>query len=335
MMVAEAYTVLLAFTSPECVPEWFGNATRAAAQLAALPAEGDYTFWVVGDTQGSGTYEGFMDRVREERPDCVVFLGDVVGNPTEGDHTFFRSELWEMASPCPVLCVPGNHDIDPRTFPLSRFRDLYGPVPAALAVGPDLFLLLPFFADNQEDGGRQAEEAARFLEATLAGRRDSYRHVFLFCHNPGGIFPGCRQSDSPAYVRLAQLMGTYRLTACFAGHLHLYQEAEADGTRYFISGGGGSRLLKGTHDPRGFFHSLVIKVGAGAPEYSVLPLAEREDVGDKTKWWFLARVLPYVRQEPGGLIAGNALVAGMLVLTLCRPRVRPLGSGELQEAGGD
>jgi hypothetical protein len=130
-------------------------------------------------------------------------------------------------------------------------------------------------------------------------------------------------------------MSTYRLTACFAGHLHLYQETEAGGTRYFISGGGGSRLLKGARNPREFFHSLVIKVGAGAPAYSVLPLVEREDVEDKMEWLVLARFWPYVRREPGNLIAGNALVAGMLVLTLCRPRVRPLGSGELQEAGGD
>jgi hypothetical protein len=296
---------------------------------------------MIGDTNGSGTYEGFMDQLARARPTCAVLLGDVVGNGTEGDHTFFRAELREMAIPCPVLCVPGNHDIDAQTFPLSRFRDSYGPVPTAVPVGPDLFLLLPLFADNL-DGGRQAEEAARFLDETLAGRRDSYRYVFLFCHSPVGIFPGWERPDWPAYVHLAELMGRYRLTACFAGHLHLHQETEASGTRYFISGGGGSRLLRGVAGSGQFFHSLVVKVTADDWVCSVLPLQERTDVEDKMEWWVLARFWPYVRREPGSIvaIAGNVLIVGMLVVAFRRARGGPLEvdrsleSGRSQEAGG-
>lgn len=307
----EGYVVKVGLTEGALpAPPWFGNGPTTVARLPRPPAGESYRFVVVDDTQSPGTFEELMERLRQVRPAFAVLLGDTVPEPTEVGHAFFRSELQEVDSPCPVFFVPGNHDVDPQKFPLSRFERFYGPSRMSFEVGPDLFLLFPLYTDN-EDGGRQAAEATAWLRGRLEGRRQRYRNVFLFFHSPVGIHPGWERPGWEAYGGLAELIRRYRVTACFSGHVHRYGQVEAGGTDYFISGGGGASLKERGGVP-GFHHALVLEVKDRTVGCSILPLEKRRDLEDKLEYWAIVRAWPYMKREYGDVLFWN-LVAGAVV----------------------
>ena len=317
-LVFEGYLVAVGLTEGQLpVPGWFGNRVSSGARLSGVSADRPYRFLVVGDTKASGTFEALMESLPEAGPDFVVLLGDLVGRPTETEHAFLRAELEEADSPAPVFSVPGNHDVDPEGFPLVRFERFYGPARFRFTVGPDLFLLLPLYTDN-EDGGVQAERAADFLEEALEGQRQRYRYVFLFGHSPAGIYPGWERPQWPAYRRLAELIRRYRVTAVFTGHLHRFSVVRAGETEYFVSGGGGASL-KGVRGVPGFYHALVADVSPEAVRYTLFPLPRRRDVEDKIEYWVIARFWPWVRRQVGVFLAGN-LLAGVAVVMVLRRR---------------
>lgn len=155
-------------------------------------------------------------RARALPVDAIVMTGDLVNDETAQAYAHLRRALAD--APCPVYCLPGNHD-DPA---LMR-RCLHGePVQV---VGDALFEHWQLvFLDTRTPGSHRgrltATEAAR-LDACLAAHPD--RHAFVFQHHPP-VPIGSRWMDVIALANPEDLFAVLdrhpqaRALAC--GHIH-------------------------------------------------------------------------------------------------------------------
>src|SRR6476659_1885165 len=77
------------------------------------------------------TVQSLLDRIADDPPDLVVHPGDIVW--FDPDDTLDRSFAHQVLStlPCPLLAVPGNHDVgffEGERLPqrLAAFREAWG-----------------------------------------------------------------------------------------------------------------------------------------------------------------------------------------------------------------
>ncbi|MCE9579161.1 MAG: metallophosphoesterase, partial [Deltaproteobacteria bacterium] len=227
-----------------------GGATRNG-ELTTPPAPGTdapITFIVYGDTRSStDSHRRVMERIRSEVPDFLLGTGDMVdeGGREEQWQQFFDAEgpLLRDNVLYPAL---GNHDRQGR----GRTADTYRAFFAVPENAPDAeryysftyaqskFLIL----DSNSNSFALTDQTA-WLERELAAARDDRRihHVFVVMHHPPysiSLHGGQRDLRE----RWTPLFEKYQVTAVFSGHDHVYERAEADGVRYFVSGGGGAPL---------------------------------------------------------------------------------------------
>ncbi len=159
-----------------------------------------------------------LNRVRAQAlpADAIVMTGDLVNEETALAYAHLRRLL--VGLPCPVYCLPGNHD-DPA---LMR-RCLHGDnVHVAGEACFDHWQLV--FLDTSTPGshrGRLTRPEAARLEARLAGHPDL--HAFVFQHHPP-VPIGSRWMDVIALANPDELFAvidrypTVRGLAC--GHIH-------------------------------------------------------------------------------------------------------------------
>jgi hypothetical protein len=79
------------------------------------------------------------------------------------------------------------------------------------------------------------------------------------------------------YRRLYKILGEYRVSAIFSGHLHGYGRYSVGNTLHFITGGGGARL----HYPEARYHYLEVEVRGD--KFSVRPKILPGDIGMTAK----------------------------------------------------
>ena len=60
--------------------------------------------------------------------------------------------------------------------------------------------------------------------------------------------------------RWAPLFEKYQVTAVFSGHDHVYERAEHEGIRYFVSGGGGAPLYPRRPHPSPVDLEAVVRI---------------------------------------------------------------------------
>lgn len=226
------------------------------APLESLPhwaPDGKARFVVLGDTQPQWRDGGvawhpkarvMRDRVRELAPELVVHVGDLVdASDAQLTDASVIPDLWrgflDFYAPvleiAPLLPVRGNHDIGRdgwvNTFELpegagtERFWKL--------DIGPIRFIALDTNLPAELVlGGRQSIWFERVMREP--GPRDTF---VLMHHPPVSVGP----TDAATYRMVRRLVTSHasRVTAVFCGHDHLYHQAERDGVRWFVTGGGG------------------------------------------------------------------------------------------------
>lgn len=188
----------------------------------------------------------FLEEMRADPPDLVVHSGDLSlrGTDDAEDLVFSRAELDKL--PCPVLVIPGNHDIgdtppDPRLQrPLSderraNWRTHIGPEwdYRDLGEGPDGWRVVGINAQLFDSGF--ADEAAQlaWLEEVFAGAGG--RHLALFMHKPAFYVAAdeakigltCLYPEGRA--SLLALCRAHGVKLIGSGHLHVYRALELDG----------------------------------------------------------------------------------------------------------
>lgn len=209
-----------------------------------------FTLAHISDTHlGAGTplFRANFDRVAAAldglRPDVLVHTGDASldGADREADLAFAAAA--HLRLPCPVLCVPGNHDVGdhPERAPrqpvddarLDRFRRHLGP--DRWMQDRDGWRLLGL---NSQVMGAHSEAEAQ--AAMIADALDSLgnRRLAVFIHKP---FFAADPADTlfdywsvPPFARdpLRAVMAHPALRLVASGHLHLHREAMRGPARY-------------------------------------------------------------------------------------------------------
>jgi Calcineurin-like phosphoesterase len=220
-------------------------------EFATAPPIGEdvpFSFTVIGDSRnGVEQHRRVIERMSQEVPDFVLGTGDMVD---EG----FRQDQWQQFFDIenrllrdnvyfPAL---GNHDRQGRGRTADTYR-AYFSVPEnggdteryyAFTYAAARFLVL----DSNAYSFALTDQTAWIERELAAARQDStIHHIFVVMHHPpysislhGGAVD-LRERWTPLFEK-------YQVTAVFSGHDHVYERAEHNGLRYYVSGGGGAPL---------------------------------------------------------------------------------------------
>lgn len=236
---------------------WQGELATAPEVGAAVP----FSFIVLGDSRSNAeAHRRVIERVSQEVPDFILGTGDMVddGARQEQWQTFFDVERELLADNVYFPSV-GNHDRQGRGRTADTYRSFFS-VPDnggdseryyAFSYANARVLVL----DSNSHSFSLTGQTAWIERELSAARQDPrVRHVFVVMHHPPfsiSLHGGQRDLRE----RWTPLFERYGVTAVFSGHDHVYQRAEKNGLRYFVSGGAGAPLY-----PRSPRASAVDKV---------------------------------------------------------------------------
>ncbi|HEX7840854.1 MAG TPA: metallophosphoesterase, partial [Kofleriaceae bacterium] len=218
------------------------------ATAPAVGADAPFTFIAMGDTRGSvDAHRRVVERVAQEVPDFVLGAGDMVDDGSRQDQwqQFFDIER-PMLRDNVYFPVVGNHDRQGRGRTADSYR-AYFSVPEnggdteryyAFSYAAARFLVL----DSNEYSFALTDQTAWLERELIAARQDpAIRHVFAVMHHPPYSI-SLHGGNRDLRERWTPLFETYQVTAVFSGHDHVYERAEHNGIRYFVTGGGGAPL---------------------------------------------------------------------------------------------
>jgi 3',5'-cyclic AMP phosphodiesterase CpdA len=230
---------------------WNGEFATAPEVGADVP----FSFIVMGDTRnGVDAHRRVVERVAQEVPDFVLGTGDMVddGSNAEQWQQFFEIEHRLLRDNVYFPAV-GNHDRQGRGRTADSYRAFFS-VPEngggteryyGFSYAAARFLVL----DSNEYSFALSDQTAWLERELIAARQDpTIRHVFAVMHHPPfsiSVHGGSRDLRE----RWTPLFEKYQVSAVFSGHDHVYQRAEHDGIRYFVSGGGGAPLYPRRPNP--------------------------------------------------------------------------------------
>lgn len=260
------------------------------AELATAPEVGaavPFSFIVLGDSRSNAeAHRRVIERVSQEVPDFILGTGDMVDEGARQDQwqTFFDVERELLADNVYFPSV-GNHDRQGRGRTADTYRSFFS-VPDnggdseryyAFSYANARILVLDSNAHSFSLTGQTA-----WMERELSSARqdDRVRHVFVVMHHPPfsiSLHGGQRDLRE----RWTPLFEKYGVTAVFSGHDHVYERAEKNGLRYFVSGGAGAPLYP--RSPRASaidkaavvrferaYHYLRVSVSAGVVDVTAV-----------------------------------------------------------------
>lgn len=223
---------------------WQGELATAPEVGAAVP----FSFIVLGDSRSNAeAHRRVIERVNQEVPDFILGTGDMVddGARQEQWQTFFDVERELLADNVYFPSV-GNHDRQGRGRTADTYRSFFS-VPDnggdseryyAFSYANARILVL----DSNSHSFSLTGQTAWIERELSAARQDPrVRHVFVVMHHPPfsiSLHGGQRDLRE----RWTPLFDKYGVTAVFSGHDHVYQRAEKNGLRYFVTGGAGAPL---------------------------------------------------------------------------------------------
>ena len=303
-LVFEVYTLIVTYSEGHApLPKNFGNFERVRALLKDDAKQKEFSFAVVGDTKGRGTFERIVEKLREEPLSFMVLLGDCVREGTPHYHRYLRAELAEeLSTPFPVFYVVGNHDIDRNKFPINRFEKTYGPTIFSFDYQGCLFIMLRVLPIPYS-----TKVSADFLESLFSGRQKNYRKIFVFMHIPPPVSPDFKARAFENSEKFIELFNKYHIDYVFAGDCHNYARVKFKNTVYLVTGGGGAHLEKGKFGR--FHHAMVIKVTPDSVSERILQINRQEDFEDTIEMYALAEVYPRLRKNWLVVISLNIIIS--------------------------
>lgn len=233
------------------------QADIAAIEAIEPPANGDYSFIVVGDSRsGDAVFTKLVAQIDTyvaghsgpARPRFVLHTGDIVPGGRSSEWQAYAQLLSALA--VPVVHVRGNHEIA-APGGAANYQRIVGASDWTFDFADCHFIGL----DNAT--GRFTQDSVTFLRAQLGldagvaatpvGSQSVPRRRFVLFHEPPAVgrwMVHAMATDAGGgrggEVRAAIKEGG--VSAVFLGHIHLYDEMAIDGIPYIISGGGGASL---------------------------------------------------------------------------------------------
>ncbi len=309
----ESYVLLVQhFEGNRDVSHLSGNFPQNRDALSQEKQKDEFSFAIVGDTKSSGTFERIAEKLRKEPLSFIVFLGDFVYKGTEGEHNFFKAEYaTEFSFPYPAFFVVGNHDVDSKNFPISRFEEVYGPSIFSFEYQECLFVVLRIL-----DNPYPNEESLRFLEKLISEKAAShYQKTFVFMHIPPPISADFSARSFEGSDEMISLIEKLKPTYVITGDYHGYARIKRKGTVYLVTGGGGAHLEAKKFGS--FHHAIVLRVVKDDVSERILVVDRDEDLEDRIERFALASAYPWLKNNLLVTAFLNSVVLAILVL-LCR-----------------
>jgi acid phosphatase type 7 len=218
------------------------------ATAPPIGSDSPFSFAAFGDSrQNAGAHRRVIERIAQDVPDFLLGTGDMVddGAKQEQWQTFFDVEQALLKDNVYFPSI-GNHDRQGRGRTADTYR-AYFSVPDngtdseryyAFSYGNSRFLVL----DSNSHSFSLTDQTAWIERELSAARQDPLvRHIFIVMHHPPfsiSLHGGHRDLRE----RWTPLFEKYAVSAVLSGHDHVYERAEHNGIRYFVSGGGGAPL---------------------------------------------------------------------------------------------
>ncbi|MEP9410789.1 MAG: metallophosphoesterase [Candidatus Brocadia sp.] len=289
-----------------------GNFPQNREKLCQEKQKDEFSFAIVGDTKGTGTFEKIAKELRSEPLSFIVFLGDFVHKGTEGEHNYFKAEyISEFSFPFPSFFVVGNHDVDSRNFPISRFEEVYGPSIFSFEYQDCLFVVLRILNAPYSN-----KESLRFLEKLISEKTSSrYRKIFVFMHIPPPISSDFDARPFEGSDEIVSLIEKLNADYVIAGDYHGYARITRKDTVYLVTGGGGAHLEEKKFGS--FHHALVLEVTKDCVSEKILVVNRDEKLQDRIERFALASMYPWLTNN---LFAASLLNIILLTIsiTLCK-----------------
>jgi hypothetical protein len=321
----EIYTFAVFYSDGHVkLPDNFGNFEHVRKILDNQDAKDHFSFVVVGDPRGLGTFEDLISEVRGKPLSFMVVLGDFVKRATQEHHRFFRSECAEEYKiPFPVFFVAGNHefhygaaaDKQRATISLSDFESMYGPTNFSFKYGGCLFVIirdLPSFT---------VDESIAFLQSVLSREAGKYNRAFVFAHLPLPVsadfdFDTCGPAEAG---KLMGLLDQYKVDYFVAGDYHGYARIKRKDTVYLVTGGGGASLEKHNKYCR-FHHAVTITVDAESVSEQILFVKDSYDKGDVVERFAITELYPLLVGHGVLTVLANLLMVSSFFMFLWQVR---------------
>lgn len=162
--------------------------------------------------------------VERVRPELLVASGDLTNRGRRAEHE--RAHRFLLSLGCPVLAVPGNHDL-PYTFPArftrpwAEFERVWGTTEATHASAGLHVIGLNSARPYRHQGGAlhpsQLREAAQRLDAGADG---AYRVVVLHHHMVGAPWRAARKKPLSHRDEVLRALVAAGADLIVAGHIH-------------------------------------------------------------------------------------------------------------------
>lgn len=224
----------------------------------------------------SKDYENAVEKIREQRPDFVIFLGGMVDMPRSGDLESSKRKFDSITAGLgvPVYDVPGYCRFNPlyarsgdRDKIEKMYLDRYKKRFYSFVHKNNLFICLDSdeISSSYRDGSGFADtEQQLFLKKTLADT-SRYDNVFL----SQSLSPWSK-SDAPEGFKAFHGIIKGRVKYVFGASEHFFDLKKIDDVTY-ITSGSPPCFTQHFSSPI-FYHFLMVQVDGGKASVSVVPL---------------------------------------------------------------
>jgi Calcineurin-like phosphoesterase len=262
-----------------------------AGRIGATPVRYPFSFIIVGDSgawadpTADGIYRQLLRQTARLTPAPVFLanLGDFAGPGTRERHQHYLELVRDL--PFPDLCVVGNHDLDDPGA-LEAWGRVHGPTNLSFAYGHTRFVAINSGAAVETPQGTEGpdDDALAFLAQRLETAPEPHRVVLMHIppHFGGRYAPHPEWGFSVREPAFLELVRRHQVGLVCCAHALLFDHHVEHGTRFVVSGGGGTALcshLRGVcaggpghpEDRGALFHAVEITVTeAGAISGRVL-----------------------------------------------------------------
>ena len=247
-----------------------------AERIERTPVRYPFRFVVAGDSgawpdpTADAIFAQLVGQIADldEPPLFFANLGDFAGPGDLGRHDHYLRLVAPL--PVPDLCIVGNHDLDDAGG-WDAFARVHGPANFAFAYGHTRFVAIhtepgvPGVVDVPGLGTPAGTEGPRdedlaFLKRSLEAAEEPHRIVLMHMppHLDGRFAPHEDWGFKRREPEFLELLRAHRVGLVCCAHGLAFDQHLRDGTRFVMSGGGGTGLCSHI---RG-----ICTAGAGRPE---------------------------------------------------------------------
>lgn len=214
-----------------------------------------------GKSHFSANWQPVADWIADLQPDLVIHTGDVTVDGADQEEDARHCGELMRALGVPVLAVPGNHDVGDAGNPhqpvndarVARWRRHFGDdrwvrdVEGWRLIGLNALL----FGSGETEEADQMQWLGRVMDAADGRAIGWFLHRPLFLDSPAEPDTGYWSVKPEPRARLMSLVQRHRVALVASGHLHRWNDAVRDGTRYVWGPSSGFLVGPDHHPPMG------------------------------------------------------------------------------------